>query len=110
MARELLITVKEIYGNCPAYKKGNRIILQNGYKIDTKRTCPYICMHSLASIIPYYNALYHRIAPSKLGLKEKISNKAVVRCLDPYEYTGGGSVVFEIEIIEREVKLLLEIL
>ena len=52
-------------------------------------------MHSLASILPYYNALFHGVDPRKLGLS-KDENKAFVQCLDPCQHTGGGTVIFEI--------------
>ena len=46
--------------------------------------------------MPYYVALYQGVDPTILGLA-KGAEKAHVQCLDPCEYTGGGTVVFEIE-------------
>ena len=45
----LLITVKEIKGNCPVYKIGDRIVLDEGYRLNLKET-NNLCMHSLSSI------------------------------------------------------------
>ena len=92
---KLIIKVKEIKGNCPVYKLGDRIVLDNGYRINLNET-NNICMHSLSSIIPYYNALYRGIKPEELGLSRD-GKKAYIQCLDPCEYTGGGTVIFEIE-------------
>ena len=88
---ELIIKVVEIKGKCPVYKVGDEIYLEEGYKLKSKGP---ICMHSLASIMPYYNALSNGVSPEKLGLGKK--DKAYVQCLDPCKYTGGGTVVFEI--------------
>lgn len=45
----LLITVKEIKGNCPVYRIGDRIVLDEGYRLNLKET-DNLCMHSLSSI------------------------------------------------------------
>jgi uncharacterized repeat protein (TIGR04076 family) len=45
--------------------------------------------------MPYYNALFRGIDPQDLGLSND-RNKAYVQCLDPCDYTGGGTVIFEI--------------
>ena len=94
MAR-LVITVKHIKGTCPVYKLGDKIVLDEGYKFNLKET-DNVCMHSLASILPYYVALYRGVDPRDIGLSNK-SGVAYVQCLDTCEYTGGGTVVFEIK-------------
>jgi uncharacterized repeat protein (TIGR04076 family) len=91
----LIITVKEIKGNCPVYQVGDKIVLDEGYRLNLKET-DNMCMHSLASMMPYYVALYRGIDPRDLGLSRD-GKKAHVQCLDPCEYTGGGTVIFEIE-------------
>jgi uncharacterized repeat protein (TIGR04076 family) len=91
---DLIIKVKEIRGGCPVYKLGDSFKLEEGYKLVTEIP---LCMHSLASLLPHYNAL--KISkPEEWGLagKNKESDKAYVQCLDPVDYTGGGTVVFEI--------------
>ena len=94
---KLLITVKEIKGNCPAYRVGDKIVLDEGYRFNLKET-DNVCMHSLSSIMPYHIALYNGIDPRKLGLSRN-GKKAYVQCLDPCDYTGGGTAIFEIEKI-----------
>lgn len=93
--QRLIIKVKEIKGHCPVYKVGDRIVLDEGYQVNLKET-DRICMHSLASVLPYYNALFHKVDPRKLGLSRD-QNRAFIQCLDPCQHTGGGTVIFEIE-------------
>ena len=88
--RNLRVSVTEIKGRCPVYKAGDVFYILDGYKLQATQP---ICMHSLASIMPYYVALSRGIPPAELGLGE---DKAHVQCLDPCDYTGGGTVVFEI--------------
>lgn len=89
---KLIIKVKEIKGHCPVYKEGDEFVIEDGYKLKSNIV---LCMHSLASIFPYYVALARGIASKDLGLS-KIDKKAYIQCLDPYKYTGGGTVIFEI--------------
>lgn len=92
--QKLIIKVKEIKEQCPFYRLGDKIVLNGGYQLNLKET-DRVCMHSLSSILPYYNALFHEADPRKLGLS-KDENKAFVQCLDPCQHTGGGTVIFEI--------------
>jgi len=89
---ELRIEVKEVKGRCPVYKVGDVFHIVDGYKLRADRL---ICMHALASLMPYYVALSHGISPEALGLGD--GERAYVQCLDPCEYTNGGTVVFEIK-------------
>lgn len=91
---KLVIEVVEIKGNCPVYKSGDKIILDHGYKVDLKKT-DHICLHSLASLLPYYNALARKVSPVDMGLARS-GKDAYVQCLDPMKYTGGGTVTFRI--------------
>ena len=90
---DLLIQVKEIKGHCPVYKVGDKFRLEDGYRLVAKIP---LCMHSLASLMPHYNAL--RVSqPSQWGLAGKEDKtKAYFQCLDPYSYTDGGTVIFEV--------------
>ncbi len=90
----LVVQVVEIKGTCPVYHKGDRIVLDEGYRMDLSQTNA-VCMHSLASILPYYNALYRGADPVSMGLA-KSGDRAYVQCLDPCHRTGGGTVTFEI--------------
>jgi len=93
----LIIKLIEITGNCSAYKLGDKIVIEDGYRINLQETTA-ICMHSLAAIMPYYVALNKGVNPVELGLANE-GDKAYVQCLDPCKYTGGGTVIFEIEKI-----------
>jgi uncharacterized repeat protein (TIGR04076 family) len=90
----LIITVREIKGHCPVYRVEDRIVLDEGYRMNLGET-HNVCMHSLSSILPYYIALYRDVDPRELGLSQD-RGKAYVQCLDPCEYTGGGTVILEI--------------
>jgi uncharacterized repeat protein (TIGR04076 family) len=93
---ELIITVKEIEGHCPTYKRGDSFSLKAGYQLVSDGP---VCMHGLASLMPYYNAL--RVAePCEWGLAGKDRSKAYIQCPDACRYTGGGTVTFEISKIE----------
>jgi len=90
---DLIVKVKEVKGFCPVYKTDDKFTLKEGYKLVADIP---LCMHSLASILPYYNAL-RKMSPADLGIAGKEDkDKAFVQCLDPGCYTGGGTVVFEI--------------
>lgn len=92
---DLIIKVKEIKGTCPVYRLGDSIAIRGGYILDAKNSSP-VCMHSLASLMPYYVALSRGIPPEDLGISGVKEGKAYVQCLDPCEITGGGTVIFEI--------------
>jgi uncharacterized repeat protein (TIGR04076 family) len=90
---DLVITIKEIKGHCPTYKAGDSFTLKAGYQLVSDIP---VCMHGLAALIPYYNAL--RVSePAQWGLDGKEDKtKTYIHCPDPCEYTAGGTVVFEI--------------
>ena len=96
--KKLVVKVVNVEGKCPVYKVGQKIVLDEGYRINLEESDD-ICMHSLASIMPYYVALYNGVSPESLGLANK-DGKACVQCLDPCELTGGGTVTFEIGVLE----------
>jgi uncharacterized repeat protein (TIGR04076 family) len=91
----LQITIVKIRGYCPVYREGDRFYLREGYILDVRKSCP-VCIHSLASLMPYYVALRRGVNPKELGLSPAKDQPARIQCLDPCEYTGGGTVIFEI--------------
>ncbi len=101
---KLVITAVDIKGRCPTYKVGDKIVLDSGYKFNLQETTA-ACMHSLASILPYHVAIAKGVQPSQMGLAHKTEDdgKAYVHCLDPCEFTGGGTTTFSIERLEEEV-------
>lgn len=99
---KLVIAVEDIKGRCPAYKAGDKIVLDAGFKFNLRETTA-CCMHSLGPILPFYCALAKGIAPKMMGLAPKDdrdSAKAYVHCPDPCETSGGGTVLFSIERVE----------
>ncbi len=94
---DLVVTVKEIKGHCPAHKLGDFFTLKAGYQLVSEIP---VCMHALASLMPYYNAL--RVSePAQWGLDGKDDKtKAYIQCPDPAAHTGGGTVTFEITRVE----------
>jgi len=97
---KLEIRVKEVKGHCPVYDEGDFFLIEEGYKLILSSN-RLICMHSLASIMPYYVALSRGVSPRSLGLGDE--EKAYVQCLDPHDYTGGGTVTFEIRISKNKL-------
>ncbi len=97
---KLEITVVEIHGSCPVYKIGDKITLRHGYILDPAQT-DVACMHSLASVMPYYTALANGIKAADLNLSKGDSDDAFVQCLDPCEITGGGTVRLKISRLEE---------
>ena len=88
---DLQVRVKKIKGYCPVYKEGDTFFIEEGYKLRSEKS---ICMHSLAFLMSYYVALSKGVLPKSIGLgKEGVG---YVQCLDPCEYTGGGTVILEI--------------
>jgi uncharacterized repeat protein (TIGR04076 family) len=98
---KLIVKVVEIKGRCPVYEIGNKITLKDGYILDTEES-DMVCMHSLASILPYYIALAKGVEAMEIGLSRGDSKEAYVQCLDPCEITGGGTVRFEISRVPGE--------
>ena len=96
--KDLMITVKQIKGQCPVYSLGERFFIRDGFILDVPNHCR-ICMHSLASLMPYYVALSSGVLPESLGLSGTDSPGAFIQCLDPWETTGGGTVTFHVECL-----------
>ncbi len=96
---DLVIEVVEIKGECPVYGIGSRIFLRGGYILDPGKT-DSVCMHSLASILPYYVALSKGVKAKDLGLSRGDSEEAYVQCLDPCDLTEGGTVRLKISRVD----------
>jgi uncharacterized repeat protein (TIGR04076 family) len=95
----LIITVKEINGDCDVHSEGDRIEIV-GPKIDLEKS-DNICIHALAPILHYSVALREGVDPVKLGLAKE-GKAAYVHCPDCGEpYTSGGRVVFEVEVVDE---------
>lgn len=96
----LEIRVHEIMGNCPVYREGDRIII-NDPEIDLERT-DALCTHALSTILHYTTILERKWCPVELGLTvEGDDEHAYMQCVDPGEpYTDGGTVIFRVQRIE----------
>ncbi|MBC7350113.1 MAG: TIGR04076 family protein [Candidatus Aminicenantes bacterium] len=82
-------------GHCPVYKAGDSFRIADGFILRCDRDRA-ICLHSLASLMPYYVALSRGASPVELGLARE-GEVAYVQCLDPCHLTGGGTVVFAVK-------------
>jgi uncharacterized repeat protein (TIGR04076 family) len=90
---EIVVTVKEIRGHCPTFKLGGSFVLKAGYQLVSEIP---VCMHALAALMPFYNALCVS-EPAQWGLDgKKDKSKAYIQCPDPFDCTNGGTVIFEI--------------
>jgi uncharacterized repeat protein (TIGR04076 family) len=101
---DLLVTVKEIKGHCPAHRVGDSFALKACYQLVSGIP---VCMHALASLMPWYNAL--RVSePADWGLDGRHDqSKAYIQCPDACQYTGGGTVIFEIgKVADLPVELV----
>jgi len=92
----LIITVKDIRGNCPVFKVGDRIVVESP-RIIVEKT-DNICVHALGSMLSMIVPLSRGISFKSLGLTRKEEEKGYLQCLDPGKpYTDGGTVLFEIK-------------
>jgi len=57
-------------------------------------------MHLSAFLTPYHVTLSKEIPPQSLGLSGTKEDSAYVQCLDPCEITGGGTVIFEVSVVD----------
>jgi len=96
---QLVVRVKEIRGNCPVYQLEDSFVIRKGYILEVP-SGKGICMHALAALFPFYRTLAEGVSPQQMGLTSEADNKAYIQCPDAAEYTGGGTVVFEIEQVE----------
>ncbi len=93
---QLIITVKEIRGNCPVFKPGQKIVVESP-KIIVKET-DNICIHAFGCMLSMLVPLSHGESFKKLGLSKEEGEKGYMQCLDPGKpYTNGGTVIFEIK-------------
>jgi len=94
----LMVVVHRVAGRCPVYREGDGFRVLDGYRLVANQP---VCLHALMSLAPYYVALSRGVAPEELGLAGP-DGAAYVRCLDPAEVTGGGSVTFRVEVLGPE--------
>jgi uncharacterized repeat protein (TIGR04076 family) len=91
----LVISVKEIRGNCPVFNVGDRIIVEPP-KVIVEKT-DNICVHAFGCMLSMIVPLSRGISFKTLGLTTEEGEKGYIQCLDPGKpYTDGGTVLFEI--------------
>jgi len=91
----LVISVKEIRGNCPVFKVGDKIVAESP-KIVVEKT-DNICVHAFGCMVSMIVALSRGISFKELGLANEEGEKGYFQCLGPGKpYTNGGTVLFEI--------------
>ena len=98
----LQINVCQIKGNCPVYKVGDKIVVDDP-RILLDRT-DALCTHALSTLLHYVTVLEHDWCPVKLGLTTaEDPEHAYMQCVDPGEpYTEGGTVTFQCCRVEGE--------
>ena len=90
---DLLVAVKEIKGHCTVHRVGDSFTLKACYQLVSDIP---VCMHGLAALMPFYNALCVS-EPAQWGLDGiKDKSKAYIQCPDPFDCTNGGTVIFEL--------------
>jgi uncharacterized repeat protein (TIGR04076 family) len=93
----LVISVKEIRGNCPVFNVGDRIIVEPP-KVIVEKT-DNICVHAFGCMLSMIVPLSRGISFKTLGLTTEEGEKGYIQCLDPGKpYTNGGTVLFEIRL------------
>ena len=92
----LILTVKEIRGNCPVFKVGERIVIESPRIVVDKTN--NLCIHALGCMLSTIVPLSRGISFKQLGLARDEGEKGYIQCLDPGKpYTDGGTVLFEIK-------------
>ncbi len=91
----LIITVREIRGNCPVFKEGDKFVIETPKLILEKSNA--VCLHALSCISDFLIPLCWGESMKELGLSKEEGDVGYFRCLDPGPpYTEGASVLFEI--------------
>jgi uncharacterized repeat protein (TIGR04076 family) len=92
----LVITVKQIRGNCPVFNVGDKMVVDSP-KIVVDET-DNVCIHAFGCILSMIVPLSHGVSFKQLGLAKEEGEKGYIQCLDPGKpYTDGGTVLFEIK-------------
>ena len=102
-SNRLEISVKEIRGNCPVHKVGDKIVIEGpSIKLDETDA---LCIHAFACLTTFLVALRDGVDPKALGLAKASGDTAYYQCLDPGEpYTAGGTMLFEIKVKSKDRK------
>jgi uncharacterized repeat protein (TIGR04076 family) len=100
----LVITAKEIRGNCPVFNIGDQIVIESPEIVPEKTDA--LCVHALGSMLSMIIALSRGVSFKELGLSREEGDIGYFQCLDPGPpYTQGGTVIFEIRREARSKSL-----
>lgn len=95
MKTKIVITVEKIIGNCPIYKRGDKIVI-NKFYIRTKDS-QNICIHAFAAMTTLLSAFLQGNSASELGIGFE-KDVGYLQCPDRGPpYTEGGTVLFKLE-------------
>ena len=95
MKNRIIIAVEKIRGNCPIYKTGDKITIEQFY-INSKNS-QNIYIHAFAAMTTLLSAFLHGASAPELGIgsQEKI---CYIQCPDPDPpCTKGGTVLFKLK-------------
>ena len=95
MKSQIIITVEKIRGNCPIYKTGDKIVINEFYiKSNDSQN---ICIHAFAAMTTLLSAFLHGISATELGIGSQ-ENIGYIQCPDPGPpCTKGGTVLFKLK-------------
>lgn len=98
---DIQVNINEIRGDCPVFEEGDTFCIKDGYILE-HNSDKELCTHALINIIHWANSLSRGISPYELGLAKKEGSKsAFLQCPDPgKDFTGGGTVIFELKVID----------
>jgi uncharacterized repeat protein (TIGR04076 family) len=94
MRYKIILSVKDIQGNCPLYEVGDKIVIEHFY-IESSLS-QNICLHAFSAMLSLLSAFSHGVSAKELGIGPE-ENIGYLQCPDPgAPYTGGGRVLFEL--------------
>lgn len=91
----LVVTVKEVRGECPLYQIGDKIVIDKFYiNINESKN---VCIHAFSAMSTFLCAFIHGCSAIELGIGKE-ENMGYIQCPDPGPpCTKGGTVLFEIK-------------
>lgn len=91
----VIAEVKEIKGNCPIYKIGDKLVFERFY-LNAKKSQNF-CIHAFTAMSTLISAFLHGESATNLGIGNE-PNIGYIQCPDPgAPYTKGGTVIFELK-------------
>jgi len=86
-------TVKDVRGNCPVYKPGDKMVFEDFY-LRPRQSAP-VCIHALSAMTTFLSPFLQGVDADELGIGSG-PNKGCLQCPDPGPpHTPGGTVTFQ---------------